>query len=244
VREDLSSRQKRDTIGAMARRGELRPMAIRLLLVTAVVALVASAAPAVRRRLLVPLQAGGLAKELAAGKLLVARRSLADPNFAQTVILLVEHSDDEGTVGLILNRQTKIPVSRLSKEIEGAKGRSEPLYLGGPVQVEGVMALVRSHTKLEEAKHVLADIYMISNKTGLEKTISSNSASNSLRLYLGYAGWDAGQLEWELGMDAWNILPASAAVVFDPHPETLWSRLVEQAELQMARANGILLAAR
>ena len=217
-------------------------MATRLLLVIALVALAATAAPAVRRRLLVPVQAGGLAKELATGKLLVARRSLQDPNFAETVILLVEHSDDEGTVGLILNRQTKIPLSRLSKDLEGAKGRTEPLFLGGPVQTEGVMALVRSRAKLEEAKHVLADIYMISNKTSLEKTISSNSASNSLRLYLGYAGWDAGQLEWELGMEAWNVMPATTAVVFDLHPETLWSRLVAQEELQMARSSRSLSA--
>jgi putative transcriptional regulator len=102
------------------------------------------------------------------------------------------------------------------------------------------MALVRSRAKLEEAKHVLADIYMISSKASLEKTISSNSAASSLRLYLGYAGWDAGQLEFELGMDAWDILPATAAVIFDPHPETLWSRLVEQTELQMARSTGSL----
>jgi len=224
----------------MARRAEPRRMAARLLWVAVLVALAASAAPAVRRRLLIPSQAGGLAKELAAGKLLVARRSLQDPNFAETVILLVEHSGDEGTVGLILNRQTKIPLSRLSKEIEGAKGRTEPLYLGGPVQTEGIMALVRSRAKLEEAKHVLADIYMISSKASLEKTISSNSAASSLRLYLGYAGWDAGQLEFELGMDAWDILPATAAVIFDPHPETLWSRLVEQTELQMARSTGSL----
>ena len=217
-------------------------MATRLLSVATLVALAASAEPTVHQRLLVPTQAGDLATELAAGKLLVARRSLQDPNFTQTVILLVEHSDDEGTVGLILNRQTKIPLSRLSKELEGAKGRSEPLYLGGPVQTEGVMALVRSRAKLEEAKHVLADIYMISNKTSLEKTISSNSASSSLRLYLGYAGWDAGQLEWELGMDAWNVLPATAAVVFDAHPETLWSRLLEQSELQMARSSRSLPA--
>jgi len=221
----------------MARRAEPRLMASRLLLVTTLVALAASAGPAVHRRLLAPAQAGDLANELAAGKLLVAHRSLQDPNFAETVILLVEHSDDEGTVGLILNRQTKIPLSRLSKELDGVKGRSEPLYLGGPVETEGVMALVRSRAKLEEAKHVLTDIYMISNKTSLEKTISSNSASNSLRLYLGYAGWDAGQLEWELGMDAWDVLPATSAVVFDAHPETLWSRLVEQQELQMAQSS-------
>src|SRR5579863_4862678 len=157
----------------MARQAEPRRMATCLLLAASLVALAASAAPAIHRRLSVPVQAGEHDKELASGKLLVARRGLQDPNFAETVILLVEHSEDEGTVGLILNRQTKIPLSRLSKELEGAKGRTEPLYLGGPVQTEGVMALVRSRAKLEESKHVLADIYMISSKATLEKTISA-----------------------------------------------------------------------
>lgn len=208
-----------------------------------VAALVAFAAPAVHQGWLVPAQAEDAPKQLAAGKLLVARRSLQDPNFAQTVILLVEHSDDEGTVGLILNRQTKIPLSRLSKELEGAKGRSEPLYLGGPVQTDSIMALVRSRSKPEESKRVLADIYVISSKGGLEKTITSGPAPGTLHLYLGYAGWDAGQLEWELEMDAWNVLPATAGMVFDAHPETLWSRLVDQEELQVAHARHLQSAA-
>jgi len=224
----------------MERRVSRRPTATRLALVMTVAALVASAAPAVHRRWLAPTQADQPPKELAAGKLLVARRSLQDPNFSQTVILLVQHSEDEGTVGLILNRQTKIPLSRLSKELEGAKGRSEPLYLGGPVQTDSVMALVRSRTKPEDAKLVLGEVYMISSKTGLDKTITSVPAAGTLRLYLGYAGWDAGQLEWELGMDAWNVLPATAGIVFDAHPETLWSRLVDQEELQMAHAGWLL----
>jgi len=219
----------------MERRASSKPAVARLALVMAVAALVASAAPAVHRRWRVPTQADEPPKQLAIGKLLVARRSLQDPNFAQTVILLVQHSEEEGTVGLILNRQTKIPLSRLSKELEGAKGRSEPLYLGGPVQTDSVMALVRSQTKPDQARHVLADIYAISTKAGLEKTMGSGTAPGALRLYLGYAGWDTGQLEWELGLDAWNVLPATAAIVFDAHPETLWSRLVDQEELQMVR---------
>lgn len=210
----------------------LRQSHVTLLVTFAALVSAANAGP---RRWLAPTQVEERAKQLAIGKLLVARRSLQDPNFAQTVILLIEHSEEEGTVGLILNRQTKIPVSKLSKELEGAKGRSEPLYLGGPVQTDSVMALIRSRTKPEEAKHVLADLYVISSKTSLDKTMSSETAPGTLHLYVGYAGWDAGQLEWELEMDAWNVLPATAGMVFDAHPETLWSRLVDQEELQMAR---------
>jgi len=208
-------------------------MPARLLWIVAGAALVASTATAVRRRAFTPAQAPG-APELAAGKILVARRNLLDPNFAQTVILLVQY-DEDGTVGLIINRQTKVPLSRLSKEIESAKGKSDPLYAGGPVETSGLLALFRSRTKPEDARHVAGDVYVISTKAALEKTIAAGAAPSTFRLYLGYAGWDAEQLEWEIGMDSWNVLPANAGMVFDAHPETLWSRLVEQEGMQIAR---------
>jgi putative transcriptional regulator len=224
---------KRDKIGTMEVRAHFALASARVFCIAAAaVALLASAASAARSRLFVPAQAPARAEDLAAGKILVARRSLVDPNFAETVILLVQH-DEKGTVGLIINRQTKIPLSRLSKELEGAKGRPDPLYLGGPVETAGLMALLRSRTKLEDARHVSADLYMISSKTALEKTIASPGSANTFRLYLGYAGWDAGQLEWELGMDAWDILAADAAIVFDPHPESLWTRLAQRDEQRM-----------
>src|SRR6516225_8761358 len=88
------------------------------------------------------------AKDLGAGKLLVASRGLADPNFAKTVILLV-HCDDQGVVGLILNRRTDVALSRVLEGLRGAKDRSDPAYLGGPVEVSSVFALHRSATKIE-----------------------------------------------------------------------------------------------
>lgn len=206
----------------MAGRRYFRPVALWIALLV----------PAVRGQLLVQEQA--TARDLATGKILVARRHMADENFAQTVILLVQH-DEKGTVGLIVNRPTKIPLSRLTKEFEGVKDRSDPLYLGGPMERSGVMALVRSRTKPEDAKAVFADVYMISVKETLEKAIAA-ATSSRLHLYLGYAGWAAGQLEWELGMDAWDVLPPNAGMVFDPHPETLWNRLVERENLQNAAA--------
>ncbi len=183
---------------------------------------------------LVPVQGDETGPHLAAGQILVARRSLEDPNFAETVIVLVQ-VDEDGILGLIINRQTKVPVSRLARDLRGAQGRSEPLYLGGPVATTGIMGLIRTGTKLEEAKHVFGDVYMISSKPAVEKAIASSSDSKTFRLYLGYAGWDSGQLEWEMGMDAWDVLPANAGTVFDPHPETLWTRLVGQEDLRMAR---------
>ena len=205
----------------------------RVLWIAAALVLMAGAVSAARWRLLVPAQARTRSQELAAGKILVARRELLDPNFAESIVLLVQY-DEKRTVGLIINRKTKIPISRLAKELESAKGRTDPLYIGGPVETSGLMALFKSSTKPEDAKHVFADIYMISSKTTLEKTMASATAPNAFRLYVGYAGWGAGQLEAEVAIDAWEVLPASAGMVFDLHPESLWRRLAEQEGLQVA----------
>lgn len=224
--KDLPDQNKGDKIGQMAGRANVRMMPVCLLWLVAAVSLMSSI---VRGQ-----PAGATAQDLGTGKILVARRHMLDPSFAETVVLLVQY-DEKGSVGLIINRPSKIPLSRLTREFEGVKGRPDPLYLGGPVERSGVMALVRSRTKPEDAKLVFADIYMISVKATLEKAITSSTA-NTLHVYLGYAGWDAGQLEWELGMNAWDILPANAGIVFDAHPETLWNRLVEREDLQIAAA--------
>jgi len=205
---------------------------MRLVWIAAVGALIGSAAPVVRRPV-IPAQTRPRARDLAPGKILVARRSLVDPSFAETVILLVQH-DDDGTAGLIINRQTKIPLSKLSPEMDSAKGRTDRLYHGGPVEPAGIMALFRSRTKPEDAKPVADDLYVISSKAALEKTVASGASASTLRIYLGYAGWDAGQLAWELRMDAWDVLSANLSIVFDAHPETLWQRLAEEQSMQLA----------
>src|SRR5271169_783208 len=81
--------------------------------------------------------------DLAAGKMLVASRDLPDPNFAKTVVLLVQY-DEDGVVGLILNRRSKVPISRLLDDLPGARNRRDPVYAGGPVGTTEVLALVRS----------------------------------------------------------------------------------------------------
>src|SRR6266496_4979699 len=83
---------------------------------------------------LLPAQSRGT-QSLGAGKVLVASRDLGDPNFAETVILLV-HYDAQGVVGLVLNRRTDLALSRVLKDFNAAKDRSDPVYLGGPVDTD------------------------------------------------------------------------------------------------------------
>ena len=173
-------------------------------------------------------------EDLAGGKLLVASRDLSDPNFAKSVVLLVKY-DDDGVLGLIINRRSKVAISHVLDDLAGAKERTDLVYSGGPVQSDQVMALLRAHSKPDDSDHVVGDVYLVPSKDALEKALSS-AAESSLRVYVGYAGWSVGQLEHEVDLGAWYIFRGDPATVFDSEPDSIWPRLIRQTELQIASA--------
>jgi putative transcriptional regulator len=173
------------------------------------------------------------AKDLGAGKLLVASRGLADPHFAKTVVLLV-HYDAEGVVGLILNRRTDVPLSRVLEGLKAAKHLSDPVYLGGPVETPAVFALLQSPAKVEGAQRIFGAVYLISTKTLFEQTISARPDPKGFHVYLGSAGWTNDQLRKEVELGAWFIFQADAGAVFDSDPDSLWPQMIQKTELKRA----------
>jgi len=174
-------------------------------------------------------------KDLGAGKLLVASRDLGDPNFVETVVLLV-HYDAEGVVGLILNRRTHVPLSRVLEGLRAAKDRSDPVYLGGPVEKPTVFALLQSPAKLEGAEHIFGGVYLISTKPLFEQTISARPEPGVFHVYMGYAGWTNEQLRREVELGAWFVFPADAGAVFNSDPDSLWSQMIQKTELKFAES--------
>jgi|SRR5271166_3690990 len=174
------------------------------------------------------------AKDLGAGKLLVASRQLGDPNFAQTVVLLVRY-DAEGVVGLILNRRSDLPISRVLDGIQAAKERSDPVYVGGPVE-PSVFGLFQSAAKVEGAQHIFGTVYMISTKPQFEQIISARPDPSGFHAYLGCAGWTNDQLREEVELGAWFIFPADAGTVFSSDPDSLWPQMIQKTELKFARS--------
>ncbi len=173
-------------------------------------------------------------QSLAVGKLLVARKNAPDPAFAETVILLVRYEND-GTLGLILNRRTKVPIARALDGLSGAGQRTEPIYVGGPVEADTVFALLRTNKMPEGPSHVTGKIYLVTQKAHLEKALGPATAASDLRVYLGYCGWDKEQLETEMKAGAWSIVADNADAAFDPDPDSLWSRLIAREDRQIAR---------
>jgi putative AlgH/UPF0301 family transcriptional regulator len=172
-------------------------------------------------------------KNLGAGKLLVASRGLGDPNFAKTVILLV-HYDENGAVGLVLNRRTNVPLSRVL-DFEAAKDRSDPVYLGGPVGPSAAFALFQTSVKIEKAENIFGGVYLISDRALFEQTISARPDPGVFHVYLGYAGWTQDQLRTEVQLGAWFVFPPDAATVFNADPDSLWLQTIEKTEFEMVK---------
>ena len=173
------------------------------------------------------------AQDLGLGKLLVASRSLGDPDFAGAVVLLVRY-DEKGALGLILNRRTDVPLSRVL-DLEAAKDRSDLVYLGGPVGTSNVFALFKSSAKMEKAENIFGGVYLLSGKTLFEQTLSVRPDPGVFHVYLGYAGWTQDQLRTEVQSGAWFVFPADAATVFNSDPDSLWLQMIQKTELQLAK---------
>ena len=168
------------------------------------------------------------------GLFLVAKPSLRDPNFARTVVLVTQ-TEDASTVGVIINRPTTLKLSQfLSDELPTGNYR-EPIFWGGPVMQQVLVALLRSKTApAAPAFHVLKDVYLTMHPDNIGKMLGDAGAR--YRIYAGFAGWAPRQLESEFMRDGWYVLPADEATVFRDKPEELWDELVERAKRLGPRA--------
>lgn len=173
--------------------------------------------------------------DLAPGKILITTRPAPDPIFAESVILLVRY-DKDGAFGLMINRPSGIPIARVLKELQGAAAHDEPVFFGGPVELDTVFALSRAAAKPEGATDLFGKLYLLAAKEALEKGLARNPNRADFRIFLGYCGWSPHQLENEVTHGGWYIFNRDENLVFDAEPTTLWQRLINKAESQVARA--------
>lgn len=190
-----------------------------------------AACAAVRLAGQAPPRTWGRISDLAPGVFLVARRDLPDPNFLNTVVLLTQFGRG-GAAGLVINRRSRIQVSRLYPGFEG-RLRDDPVYWGGPVAMETVSALVRQPGKAEPLTPVFEDVQLMA-ANGMSREWLASRESGAVRVFAGYSGWSPGQLQREVEQQTWHILPGSPALVFDESPGTVWRRLIGRTESSVA----------
>ncbi|MCL4443265.1 MAG: YqgE/AlgH family protein [Actinobacteria bacterium] len=173
-----------------------------------------------------------------AGMLIVASPKLADSNFNRSVVLMIEHGET-GAIGVVLNQPTMTPVTGAFRGLKGAIAASDPavIFAGGPVSPQAIIALGHAASPdvmdfLEEAggdldgepdrkpkqsmNYLFNDIYVVDIDN-----LGGNHLE-SLRVFLGYAGWGAGQLEDEIAAGAWFAVDSMVGDVFTLQPDSLW----------------------
>jgi putative transcriptional regulator len=157
-----------------------------------------------------------------AGHLLIASPQLLDPNFARSLVLLIEHSE-EGAFGMVLNRPAPKTLQELWREVGSSPCHSQqPVYLGGPVP--GPLTAIHTRPALAEVEPV-AGVFFAAKKQHLDELVLGEEPS--YRVFLGHSGWGAGQLENELKQEAWRTMPATSELIFAT-ADGLWETIFRE----------------
>ena len=160
--------------------------------------------------------------ESLAGQLLLASPSLHDPNFVRTVVLVGVHNE-EGAMGVVLNRPSTVTVREAVPQLEPAVDELEPVYVGGPVQPTSVVCLAEFLDPSLAELLVLGRIGFPAPDTGIEELADSTARR---RVFAGYAGWGDGQLDAEVDQGDWIAQVALPEDVFSDVPEDLWGSVL------------------
>lgn len=181
---------------------------------------------------------------LGAGRLLVATPSLRDPNFLRTVILLLEYEGSEGALGVVLSRPSETPVGALLPAWEPVAAQPAVVHVGGPVSPAAAIGLVavRDATRPQLPSGAFAALPGEASGGLVLGTVDLDAdaalvapALAGMRLFAGYAGWGAGQLEAEVSEGAWYVLDALPLDAFAAAPERLWRDVLRRQGLPLAR---------
>ena len=159
------------------------------------------------------------------GRLLVATSDMVDPNFFRTVVLLLEHGS-QGSLGLVLNRPTAMPLRAPLPRWSAFASAPAEFFRGGPVDPSAVIGLVRAQGLPDERwSPLLDDVGVVDLRSDPAEPAG---AIQDLRIFRGYAGWAATQLEGELSAGGWFVTESSPTDAFTRAPDALWHRAIRR----------------
>jgi putative transcriptional regulator len=166
------------------------------------------------------------------GRLLAATPQLGDPNFRRTVVLIVEDDLEEGTLGVVLNRPTEVPLDQVLEAWTGLATGPPVVFRGGPISPNSALALALVPGADEPVGWRSLDGTPVMSRLGLVDLGAPPEllagGITSMRVFAGYAGWGAGQLRDEIDEGAWYVLPGDPADAFAADPEHLWQTVLRR----------------
>jgi putative transcriptional regulator len=170
---------------------------------------------------------------------LVASPRITDPNFRETVVLIIQHTP-MASRGVIINRPLETPLARLTPDQESFEQAKQSVYFGGPVALPGLSFMFQAKERPKGSVHVMDDLYIDDNPSLLKDVLKRSGAAGRVRVYAGHAGWGPGQLQSEIEDGSWFATRATPEFVFHDNPANVWSELVKRASQRSVRASTLL----
>jgi putative transcriptional regulator len=164
-------------------------------------------------------------KGIAAGQLLLSEPFMFDENFKRTVVLVCSHDEENGTVGLIVNKPINI---RLNDVIEDFPPFKAKIYLGGPVGTDTIQFLHSLGDEMEGSVKLTDHVYWGGDFEQLKSMITKGTVKQEdVRFYLGYSGWSSEQLMQEMKDNSWIIAKANYKHIFQSDIQSLWKEVMK-----------------
>jgi len=159
------------------------------------------------------------------GKILISEPVLHDFYFNRSVVLLAEHSDETGSMGMIINKPLNLKLSDVGKEFPNV---NFPVYMGGPVNPDRLFYLHTFGEKIPGAIKIMDGLYWGGEIKKLIEYIELGMVSHEqVRFFIGYSGWQPDQLKNELEKDAWIVSDATLDTIMAKNPEQLWKNMLQ-----------------
>lgn len=164
------------------------------------------------------------ASKTAEGFLLIANERMSDPRFKHSVLLMIEY-DADGSMGIIINHATSIPLATALPRVEELKQSRKTLFVGGPVSQGSLLVLFESDEDpdTEGIVRVFDNVYFSMRNDVLAKVLSQEKPV--FKIYTGFAGWSPGQLEGEIDRGDWQLAKAAGTIIFKKEPTHIWPDL-------------------
>jgi putative transcriptional regulator len=160
----------------------------------------------------------------AIGRLLISEPFLADPNFARSVVLIAEETE-EGVLGVVLNQKSNLLLNDL---VPGIVGLDFSIFIGGPVEVDSIFYLHRCYDKIPSGFEIAKGLYWSYDFDLVHQLVEDkNLNANEIRFFLGYSGWSSPQLKEEIEQNTWIVSDQyEADIVFSESDEEVWSEVI------------------
>ncbi len=163
---------------------------------------------------------------------LVASRSMPDPVFQQSVILMLPVDEPPLVAGVIINKPTNVTLGQLLKPPLPPGNRNQKVYFGGPVDLTAPLLVIRTTHPPKMATRLWTDVYAVADPDSISGVLKDSLSGNIARLYLGRAQWAQEQLRGELLEGAWSVVPIRTDLIFESDSAKIWPMLSQHEHVR------------